>query len=64
MGLTSEPDTARAMGREPLMGNQLRVSKATNQDEFNNSPTLRSINCEFEEKAPLWYYILAEAQHK
>jgi hypothetical protein len=64
MGLPSGQDVSRAMGREPLMGDQLKVGKATNQDEFNNLPTLRSINCEFEGKAPLWYYILAEAQYE
>jgi hypothetical protein len=64
MGLPSGQDMSRAMGREPLMGDQLRVGKATNQDEFEKLPTLRSMNCEFEGKAPLWYYILAEAQYE
>jgi hypothetical protein len=53
MGLPSGQDVFRVMGREPLMGDRLRVGKATNQDEFDNLPTLRSMNCEFEGKAPL-----------
>jgi Animal haem peroxidase len=64
MGLPSGQDVARAMGREPLMGDQLRVGKATNQEEFDKLPTLREVNSEFEGKAPLWYYILAEAQYE
>jgi hypothetical protein len=64
MGLPSGQEVSRAMGRKRLMGDQLKVGKATNQDEFNNLPTLRSINCESEGKALLWYYILAEAQYE
>ncbi len=64
MGLPSGQADSRTMCREPLYGNQLRVGKATNQDKFNNLPTLRSINCESEGKALLWYYILAEAQYE
>jgi hypothetical protein len=64
MGLPSGQDVYRTMGREPLIGDQLRVGKATNQDKFNNLPTLRSINCEFEGKAPPWYYILAKTPYE
>ncbi len=61
MGLTSSQDVYRTMCREVLIGNQLRVGKATNQGEFDNLPMLRSINYKFEGKLPLCYYILAEA---
>lgn len=61
MVLPSGQNVSRIMSHEPLMKHQLRVGKATNQDKFNNLPTLRSINCEFEGKAPLWYYIPEEA---
>jgi hypothetical protein len=64
MGLPSGQDVARAMGQEPLTEEQLRVGKATNLEEYKKTPLLRDVNAEFEGKAPLWYYILAEAQYE
>jgi Animal haem peroxidase len=64
MGLPSGQDISRAMGREPLLGDQLRVGKATTQEEFDELPILRDIHPAFEGKAPLWYYILAESQYE
>jgi hypothetical protein len=51
--LPSKQDISRSM-----------VGKTTNQDKFNSLSTLRSINCEFEGNASLWYYILVEAQYE
>ena len=63
MGLPSGQDVARAMGLEPLTEDELRVGKATNADEFEKLPKLSDVHEDFAGKAPLWYYILAEAQH-
>ncbi|RRB18079.1 peroxidase family protein [Larkinella knui] len=63
MSLPSGQDVARAMGLTPLKDEELKVGKATNALEYNNLPTLRSIHKDFIGKAPLWYYVLAEAQH-
>ncbi|MGE0825278.1 MAG: heme peroxidase family protein [Candidatus Binatia bacterium] len=63
MSLPSGQDVARAMGLEPLHDEELRVGKATTAKEFESLPTLVSIHKEFSRKAPLWYYILAEAAH-
>ncbi len=63
MELPSGQDVALAMNFEPLRDDQLKVGKATVAEEYDDLPTLASINSEFAGKAPLWYYILAEAQH-
>ena len=64
MGLPSGQDVSRAIGRKLLLGDQFRVGKATTQEEFDQLPILRDIHPAFEGKAPLWYYILAEAQYE
>ena len=63
MGLPSGQSVARAMGYEPLTEAELKVGKATNQAEYDPLPTLAQIDPEFTGKAPLWYYVLAEAAH-
>jgi hypothetical protein len=63
MGLPSGQDVARAMGVEPLPDEKLMVGKATSDDK----PVAKSvvdISPEFKGKAPLWYYVLAEAQQQ
>jgi Animal haem peroxidase len=63
MGLPSGQDVARAMGYEPLQDEELKVGKATKYQEYDDLPILTSIHNSFTDKAPLWYYILAEAAH-
>lgn len=63
MGLPSGQDVARAMGYEPLKDEKLRVGKATNAEEYDGLRILPSLHSDFIGKAPLWYYILAEAAH-
>ncbi len=67
MGLPSGQDVARAMGYEPLQDSELKVGKAINNEKekikYDELPTLASIHKDFIGKAPLWYYILAEAAH-
>jgi hypothetical protein len=67
MGLPSGQDVARAMGYEPLKDSELKVGKAINNEKekikYDDLPILASIHTDFTGKAPLWYYILAEAAH-
>jgi Animal haem peroxidase len=63
MGLPSGQDVARAMGYEPLKDSELKVGKATTVEEYDKLPILPCIDTGFTGKAPLWYYILAEAAH-
>jgi hypothetical protein len=66
MGLPSGQDVARAMGLEPLSDNMLKVGKATEGESPKNQRLVDIPNFgkEFVGKAPLWYYILAEAQQQ
>lgn len=59
--LPSGQAIARFMGLEPLHDDQLLVGKA-NTDGLETNKSLLAIDAGFHGKAPLWYYILAEAQ--
>jgi Animal haem peroxidase len=61
MQLPSGQSVARAMGLEPIEDRNLRVGKATHADHKKNPP-LVEISPKFEGNAPLWFYILSEAQ--
>ncbi|MEH2317500.1 MAG: hypothetical protein V7K24_10330, partial [Nostoc sp.] len=61
LGLPSGQAVAKHLGLPVIPDDQLRVGKATAADAANN-PLLNSISPEFRNRAPLWYYILAEAQ--
>jgi heme peroxidase len=63
MGLPSGQDVARSMGLEPIKDRDLRVGKAV-VDDWNTNPALASIHESFTGRAPLWYYVLAEAQYE
>jgi hypothetical protein len=63
LGLPTGQDVARAMGVEPIKEENLRIGKAVVAD-WDTNPTLVSANPIFEDNAPLWYYILAEAQYE
>ena len=62
MGLPSGQDVARFMGLTPIADKDLKIGKATEEGSGTN-PTLVSKFPNFATNAPLWYYILAEAQH-
>jgi hypothetical protein len=62
MGLPSGQAVARKMGQDVIPDDQLKVGKATVEDSQKNKPLLE-ISKKFRDNAPLWYYILAEAQH-
>jgi len=63
MALPSGQSVAQAMGITPLKDRELRVGKAVFK-EFENSPTIDSVDAGFVGNAPLWFYVLAEAQHE
>lgn len=64
MGLPSGQSVARAMGLTPIPDADLRVGKATEEDQKNNPSitTLDKAHGSFVDQAPLWFYVLAEAQ--
>jgi heme peroxidase len=66
MGLPSGQDVARYMDIKPIAKEKLRVGKATKEDmkDKKKTPLLTEISAEFAENAPLWYYVLAEAQQQ
>lgn len=61
LGLPSGQDVARAMGITPIPDHKLRVGKATEEDSPDNKP-ITEFGSSFQDKAPLWFYVLAEAQ--
>jgi heme peroxidase len=63
MGLPSGQAVASAMGVPPIPDAKLKVGKATEEDTPTNR-RLTDISAAFTHSAPLWYYILAEAQQE
>ncbi len=63
MGLPSGQAIADHMGVARVQDKNLRVGKATVED-FPGNTLLTEIDGSFEGKAPLWYYVLAEAQYE
>jgi hypothetical protein len=63
MGLPSGQKVAKKMDIDPIPDEKLRVGKATAADKDTN-PKLIDISPRFKNNAPLWYYILAEAQQQ
>ena len=61
MGLPSGQMVARHMHMEVIPDEALHVGKATEEDAPGN-PLLTAISPRFRKNAPLWYYVLAEAQ--
>jgi hypothetical protein len=63
MGLPSGQSVARYMGEKVIEDKDLRIGKATEEDTPNNK-LLTDISPNFRGNAPLWYYVLAEAQQQ
>ena len=61
--LPSGQAVARAMGVEVVQTADLKLGKAI-VDDMANARTIIDIDPDFEDNAPLWYYILAETQHE
>jgi hypothetical protein len=63
LGLPSGQDVAKAMGIKPVDDELLKVGKA-NEDGAKTNQPLASLIPAMKGKAPLWFYILAEAQQQ
>jgi hypothetical protein len=63
MQLPSGQTVSRAMGIQPIDDEKLRVGKA-NEDGVKTNRKLTDLDPAFAGNAPLWYYILAEAQQQ
>jgi hypothetical protein len=63
LGLPSGQDVARQMGVPPIPDEKLRVGKATQEDSPGNR-SITEFGDSFKRRAPLWFYILAEAQQQ
>jgi len=61
MGLPSGQDVARIMSIPVIPDTKLKVGKA-NQDGQKSNPSISDLHLAFKNNAPLWYYVLAEAQ--
>jgi hypothetical protein len=59
--LPSGQQVARALGEKPIAGNKLMIGKATAKD-LNKLQPLEEIAPSLADRAPLWAYILSEAQ--
>jgi hypothetical protein len=62
MGLPSGQAVAHFMGRDPIPDNELTVGKA-NVDGLKGNKSITTFGESFTKNAPLWFYVLAEAQH-
>ena len=61
-GLASGQDVARAMGYDPIPDEDLMVGKAT-VDGLSENRSITDYGDSFRGQAPLWFYVLAEAQY-
>jgi hypothetical protein len=61
MGLPSGQAVAKHMGIKPIDDADLKVGKA-NQDGVTANKSITTLSSKFADNAPLWFYILAEAQ--
>jgi hypothetical protein len=59
--LPSGQAVARAMGIPPIPDEKLRVGKAT-EEETPTNKSIIEISPKFKHNAPLWFYVLSEAQ--
>jgi hypothetical protein len=62
-GLPSGQAVSEAMGVAPVPNDQLMVGGATDRASSSNK-LLKAFSKQFRNNAPLWYYILAEAQQQ
>jgi Animal haem peroxidase len=63
MGLPTGQDVAKALGIPVIPDDMLKVGKANAADKDTNKK-LTDVDPSFAGKAPLWYYVLAEAQQQ
>ena len=63
MSLPSGQAVARAMGLDPIPDAKLKVGKAT-EGTANTNKSIVTVSPKFANNAPLWFYVLAEAQQE
>ena len=63
MQMPSGQSVARAMGLKVIEDKYLKIGKAV-VDEWTKAESITTIHESFTGNAPLWYYVLAEAQHE
>jgi Animal haem peroxidase len=63
MNLPSGQAVAKAMGQQPLDDTKLKVGKATKADS-GGEKSITAISPKFAGNAPLWFYVLSEAQQQ
>jgi len=63
MGLPSGQTIARHMDIKPIPDDELKVGKA-NVDGLESNKSIVDVAPSFKDNAPLWFYVLAEAQHQ
>ncbi|MEO6726653.1 MAG: heme peroxidase family protein [Blastocatellia bacterium] len=63
LGLPSGQAVAKQMGLTPIPDDKLRVGKAT-KDDADENLSITEFGDSFKKNAPLWFYILAEAQQQ
>jgi heme peroxidase len=63
LGLPSGQAVARLMDQEPIPDPELKLGKAI-VDELDTAMSITDVDQRFAGNAPLWYYVLAEAQHE
>jgi hypothetical protein len=63
MNLPSGQAVAKAMGVTPLKDSDLKVGKA-NEDDSPTNKSITDISPKFAGNAPLWFYVLSEAQQQ
>jgi hypothetical protein len=61
LGLPSGQAVAKAVGKDPISDDELVVSAPHREGKMMR---LTEISSNFRDNAPLWYYVLAEAQHQ
>jgi hypothetical protein len=63
MGLPSGQSVARHMDLDVIPDKELKVGKA-NVDGLKDNKPITEFGDSFKDNAPLWFYVLAEAQHQ
>ena len=63
MNLPSGQSVAKAMGFAVIPDEKLKVGKATAADK-NKNKSITEVSSKFKDNAPLWFYVLAEAQQQ
>jgi hypothetical protein len=63
MNLPSGQSVAKAMGFKVIPDDKLKVGKATAADQ-NKNKSVTEVSAKFKENAPLWFYVLSEAQQQ